>query len=405
MLVPMYFLIGIWGGQDRIYAATKFLLFTLTGSLLWLVALLYLGSKAHSFAPPIMAQVATGLPHAAGWLFLAFALAFAIKVPLFPLHTWLPDAHTEAPTAGSVILAGVLLKLGGYGFLRFAVPMFPQVALHYAKPLAVLAVIAIVYGGMVALAQKDMKKLVAYSSVSHMGFVMLGIASFTTLGMQGAMMQMLSHGLSTGALFLLVGMIYDRAHTRMIADFGGVAIKMPVFTAFFLLVALSSLGLPLTNGFVGEFFILNGAWISGGRVLVSIASFGVVLSAAYLLWMFRRVFWGPVNPGVDSGTARLTSDVNGRDLVVLVAVGILILWMGIRPRTFLAPSEPVVKRLLMDVYGPEPAKFQRPDEVSSIQGSNGIAANQGSTGTAPIQGSSGTSSGMIHQPGGLEVAP
>ena len=358
MLLPMYFLIGLWGGKDRKYAAMKFMLYTLAGSLLWLVALLYVANKAGGFSPALMTQAVQALPTSTQHLlFLAFTLAFAIKVPLFPLHTWLPDAHTEAPTAGSVILAGVLLKLGPYGLLRFAMPIFPAAFLFYAKPIALLALLAILYGALVAMMQKDIKKLVAYSSVSHMGFVMLGVASATVIGTQGSMLQMLSHGISTGALFLLVGMLYDRAHTRQIADFGGVATKMPIFTAFFLIVTLSSLGLPLTNGFAGEFLILNGTFTSGlawGRLFACIAAFGVLLSAAYLLWMFKRVFWGPANPDEESGTAHLHADMNGREIAVMVPIVVLIFWMGLRPQTFLGHSAAPVQQLLKDAKAPEP---------------------------------------------------
>jgi NADH-quinone oxidoreductase subunit M len=359
MLLPMYFLIGMWGGDERQYAATKFVLFTLSGSLLWLVALLFLAGKAGSFAPEVMAQAVSRLPAGtADVLFLAFALAFAIKVPMFPLHTWLPDAHTQAPTGGSVLLAGVLLKLGSYGFLRFAVPMFPDAAVHFARLLAVLSVVAIVYGALVAMAQTDIKRLVAYSSVSHMGFVMLGIASMTVIGTQGAMLQMLNHGISTGALFLLVGMLYDRAHTRRIADFGGVALRMPIFTTFFVIVTLSSIGLPLTNGFVGEFLILNGTYGSGfpwGRVLACVGTLGVLLSAVYMLWMVKRVFWGPANAQEDSGTARLHADLDSREIAVMLPIVALIFWMGVHPQTFLASSEAQVGRMLSLAGAPAPA--------------------------------------------------
>ena len=350
MLIPMYFLIGVWGGPERRYAANKFMLFTLGGSLLWLVALLYLASHAGSFSPDLMAWAALDLPFKTQcWLFLAFALAFAIKVPLFPLHTWLPDAHTEAPTAGSAILAGVLLKMGGYGFLRFAIPIMPAAALHFAKPIAVLSVVAIIYGALVAMAQKDIKKLVAYSSVSHMGFVMLGIASFTVIGAQGALLQMLNHGVSTGALFLLVGMLYDRAHTRMISDFGGVASRMPIFTFFFIVVTLSSIGLPLTNGFVGEFLILNGTFVSGhpwGRAAAIVATSGVLLGAVYMLWMVKRVFWGAENDAPGSGTAHLVGDMGVREIAVMTPLVVLIFWMGLHHATFTKGSEAAVTRLL-----------------------------------------------------------
>ncbi len=379
MLIPMYFMIGVWGGDERKYAANKFLLYTLSGSLLWLVALLYLATQAGTFAPVSMAATALGLPfHVQCTLFLAFALAFAIKVPLFPLHTWLPDAHVQAPTAGSVILAGVLLKFGAYGFLRFAIPMFPDAFLHYAKPIAMLSVIAIIYGALVAMVQRDIKKLVAYSSVSHMGFVMLGLASVTVVGVQGSMLQMLNHGISTGALFLLVGMLYDRAHTRMIADFGGVATKMPVFTTFFFIVTLSSIGLPLTNGFVGEFLILNGTYISGfpwGRAFAVVATLGVLLGAVYMLWMFKKVFWGPENPDEESGTQHLQLDLSVREIAVMVPIVLLIFWMGLHPRSFIAISEQPVANLLRAVKAPEPKVNPQPRSAPELGAHSEMAAN------------------------------
>ncbi|BDU68359.1 NADH:ubiquinone oxidoreductase subunit M [Geothrix oryzae] len=387
MLIPMYFMIGVWGGDERRYAANKFFLYTLSGSLLWLVALLYLANKAGGFNPAVMAQAASALPFGVQcWLFVAFAVAFAIKVPLFPLHTWLPDAHVQAPTAGSVILAGVLLKLGGYGFIRFAIPMFPQAAMHYAQPIALLSVVAIVYGALVAMVQRDIKKLVAYSSVSHMGFVMLGLASMTVIGTQGAMLQMLNHGISTGALFLLVGMLYDRAHTRMIADFGGVVTKMPVFTTFFMIVTLSSIGLPLTNGFVGEFWILNGTFLSGfgwGRLYACLATSGVLLGAVYMLWMFMRVFWGPENKDEDSGTHHLHSDLNAREIAVMLPLVVLIVWMGVHPKTFMVASEAPVASLLQDIKAPAPRTFVLRPAVHEAPAPAGAQAHEASAAPEP----------------------
>jgi NADH-quinone oxidoreductase subunit M len=299
MLVPMYLLIGIWGGERRIYAAIKFFLFTMAGSLLMLVAILWLAwtykgasGGAWSFAYQDLLRLDLP-PRAQMWLFAAFAAAFLIKVPMFPFHTWLPDAHVEAPTAGSVILAGVLLKMGVYGFLRFAMPLFPDAALAYTPWIVGLAVIGIVYGALVAMVQRDVKKLVAYSSVSHLGFVMLGLFVWNTQGLSGGILQSINHGLSTGALFLAVGILYERRHTREIADFGGLAATLPWFAALFMIACLSSIGLPGLNGFIGEFLVLLGAF-QAWPVVSAIAALGVILAAIYLLWMYQRVMFGPI---------------------------------------------------------------------------------------------------------------
>ncbi|HXC18141.1 MAG TPA: NADH-quinone oxidoreductase subunit M [Holophagaceae bacterium] len=356
MLIPTYFMIGVWGGEDRRYAANKYFLYLVSGSLVWLVGLLYLAAQAGSFAPELMAQAATQLPfHAQAWLFLAFLLAFAIKFPLFPLHTWMPDAYAQAPTAA--VPVGMLVKLGGYGFLRFVIPILPAAAAHYSKTLAVLAVIAIIYGALVALVQRDMKKLVAYSSLSHMGFALLGLASLTVIGVQGAVLQMVNLGITTTAVFLMIGMLQDRTGTTMIADFGGVASRMPILTGFWIVAAMASIGLPITNGFVGEFLIFNGAFISGfawGRMAACLATLGVLLAAAYMLWMTKRVFWGAENPDPDGGTAKLAGDLSFREIAVLVPLAALILWIGVHPRTFLAPSERPVAQLLSDAQAPAP---------------------------------------------------
>jgi NADH-quinone oxidoreductase subunit M len=329
MLIPMAFLIGIWGHDRRIYAAVKFVLYTMAGSILMLVGILWLYNATGSFdLVEIQRALQTGalvLPAQTEMiLFLAFFLAFAIKVPLFPLHTWLPDAHVEAPTAGSVILAGVLLKMGTYGMMRFCLPLFPLASRKAAPYVAVLAIIGIIYGALVALVQPNLKKLVAYSSVSHLGFVVLGIFSFNTIAMQGAIYQMLAHGISTGALFLLVGMLYDRRHTFDIKEYGGLATPMPRLSAFFLFVALSSLGLPMLNGFVGEYLILLGTYIVHWK-WAAWASTGVILSACYLLWAYQRVFFGEVTREKN----RTLPDASARERFILASMSIVILWMGI----------------------------------------------------------------------------
>jgi NADH-quinone oxidoreductase subunit M len=345
MLIPMYFLIGIWGHERRIYAAVKFFLYTMAGSALMLVAflVLYRESGLHTFDILKLTQQPVA-PALQTWLFLAFALAFAIKVPMWPFHTWLPDAHVEAPTAGSVILAGVLLKMGGYGFLRLAIPLFPNAAHRFAPLLGVLAVIGIVHGALVSLVQPDMKKLVAYSSVSHLGFVMLGIASFSTTALVGSVYQMLNHGISTGALFFMVGMLYDRRHTRAIADFGGLKTVMPWFSALFLLVCLSSIAVPGFNGFVGEFLILMGSWGLGGR-LVAVATLGVILSAAYILWMVERVLYGEVTHEEN----KTLPDLSLREAAILVPLVALALFMGVASPVFTRKIEPSVEALVAQV--------------------------------------------------------
>jgi NADH-quinone oxidoreductase subunit M len=354
MLIPMYFLIGVWGHERRIYAAVKFILYTMTGSALMLVGILYLYRMTGSVnLTVIQSQIAGGALALTGTaqilLFLAFFIAFAIKVPMFPFHTWLPDAHVEAPTAGSVILAGVLLKMGTYGMLRFCLPLFPQAARELAPVIIALAIVGILYGSLVAMVQPDMKKLVAYSSVAHLGFVVLGIFTFDVAGLEGAIYQMCSHGVSTGALFILVGMLYDRRHTRLIAEFGGLATTMPTYAAFFLIVALSSLGLPLLNGFVGEFLIILAAF-HVKPLYAALAGLGVVLAAVYLLWMYQRVFYG----GVTNEKNRWIPDLNEREKVILVSLVFVILWMGVYPQTFLRKLDTSVTAVIQHVErGPE----------------------------------------------------
>ncbi len=356
MLIPMYFIIGIWGGTNRLYAAIKFFIYTMAGSLLMLVAIVVMVWKIQSatgtlsFAYEHLLENAGTLGPLAPWLFAAFAIAFAIKVPIFPFHTWLPDAHVEAPTAGSVLLAGVMLKIGTYGFLRFAVPFFPQVALSpgVTRLMVVLAVIGIIYGALVALVQPDMKKLVAYSSVSHLGFVMLGIWGGTLQSVQGALMVMISHGLSTGALFLLVGMLYERRHTRLIADYGGIARVVPVFSLILTVVALSSIGLPGLNGFVGEFLVLLGSF-SAYPMATVIATTGVIFAAAYLLWMIQRIIFNKL----DDAENEHLRDLTPREVAVMVPLLIGILWMGLYPAPVLRRMEPAARRYL-EAMAPRP---------------------------------------------------
>ena len=350
VLIPMYFIIGIWGAERRIYAAIKFFIYTAFGSALMLVGILYLYFyHIDHFGTPSMNILDFyklsipyfGITSPQGLLFLAFSIAFAIKVPMFPLHTWLPDAHVEAPTAGSVILAGVLLKMGAYGFLRFSLPLFPEATLDLLPILSVLAIIGIIYGAMVAFAQDDLKKLVAYSSVSHLGLVMLGIFVLNIQGIEGGIYQMLNHGLSTGALFLIVGMIYDRRHTKLIAEFGGISKVMPIFAAFFMISTLSSIGLPILNGFVGEFLVLLGAFRLN-YIYSALGATGMILSAVYMLWAYQRVMFGPL----DKPENKALKDLSLREIMVLLPIAIMFFVMGIYPKPFLSRMEPTVRELL-----------------------------------------------------------
>lgn len=349
MLIPMYFIIGVWGGKRKVYAAVKFFIYTMIGSLLMLVAILFIyfyygkvtGTLTFDF---VQIRELLFPEHYQFWLFLAFGLSFAIKVPMFPFHTWLPDAHVEAPTAGSVILAGVLLKMGTYGFLRFCLPLLPNATLLFTPLISVLAIIGIIYGAWVAMVQPDIKKLVAYSSVSHLGFVMLGIFTLTPQGLQGGLIQMVNHGLSTGALFLIVGMIYERRHTREISDFGGLARQLPIFTTFFMIATLASIGLPGLNGFIGEFLVLLGAFATN-KIYAALAATGVIFAAVYMLWMFQRVMFG----ALDKEENKQLVDLSKREIAVLVPVTVMMLLIGVWAQPFLAKMETSVDVLIRTV--------------------------------------------------------
>ena len=387
MLIPMYLMIGIWGGQRRLYASIKFVIYTMVGSLLMLVAIFYLyvqhAQVTGIYTTELHHITADGqhlglasvvLPHKAQfWCFLAFALAFAIKIPLFPLHTWLPDAHVEAPTPGSVILAGVLLKLGIYGFIRLAMPLFPHGAAEVAPYIAILSVVGIVYGAVVAFAQDDVKKLVAYSSVSHLGFCSLGLFSLTVSGIEGSLFAMLSHGLTTGGLFLGIGMLYERRHTRLLSEYGGIWKQMPVFSGLYLIIVMGSAGLPALSGFVGEFLSLFGTWnaaetfprgwpnyLPSPRLLAAIATTGVILGAIYLLFMFQKVFFGPLDKEKNGGLP----DVTLREKAVLLPLVAFIFILGLFPRPFLAKMEPSVKAFIADYH----TKLALPDGPARIVG-------------------------------------
>jgi NADH-quinone oxidoreductase subunit M len=368
MLVPMYFLIGVWGSDRRLYAAIKFFLYTLAGSVVMLLAILALyfytpippGETMHSFSIPyLLAEAHNFADPLKVWLFWGFFFAFAIKVPMFPFHTWLPDAHTEAPTAGSVILAGVLLKMGTYGFIRFSLPLLPADPMMRSRIIKVvifLSIVGIIYGALVCLMQKDMKRLIAYSSVSHLGFCTLGIFALTPNGLSGSVLQQINHGISTGALFLIVGVLYERRHTRTISEFGGLATPMPNFAAIYLIISLSSLGMPLLNGFIGEFTILQGAF-QVSKAWAAWGSLGVVLGAAYLLWLYQRVMFGPVTQFANEDLP----DLNLREYATLVPLVILAFWIGIYPKPFFAlieqPVQAIVRHVNPDFYKAEHAKL------------------------------------------------
>jgi NADH-quinone oxidoreductase subunit M len=362
MLVPMYFIIGVWGGPRRLYAAIKFFLYTLAGSVLLLLGILALYFFHHSvtgvWSFDVLAMQQLDIPlNLQTWIFLAMFLGFAIKVPMFPFHTWLPDAHVEAPTAGSVILAAILLKMGTYGFVRFSLPILPQATMHFLYPLLVLTVIGIIYGALVAMMQKDMKKLVAYSSVSHLGFCMMGVFVATPVALEGGILQMINHGISTGALFLIVGILYERRHTRMIADFGGLSAIMPVYATVFLIMTLASIGMPTLNGFIGEFMVLQGVFADSTYRLWAVwAAVGIVLGAAYMLWLYQRVMFGEL----EHQENRNLPDLNWREIATFVPLIILAFWIGLYPKVFLdylhEPVNQIVERVRPNQFSPLPAQ-------------------------------------------------
>jgi len=375
MLVPMYFIIGIWGGPRKLYAAIKFFLYTLSGSVLMLLSILalyffndggipFLNIKGlgHEATFSVLKYHEIGHlipPNLQFWIFLGFFFGFAIKVPMFPFHTWLPDAHVEAPTAGSIILAAVLLKMGTYGFVRFALPILPDGTRQLLPWVVALSIIGIIYGALVSLVQKDMKKLVAYSSVSHLGFVMLGMFALNPMGLKGSVIQMVNHGISTGALFLLVGIVYERRHTREIKEYGGLAKQMPMYATLFLIAALSSMGLPALNGFIGEFTILLGA--ANRNIWWAVfAATGIVLGAAYLLWLYQRVFWGPL----DNPANQTLRDVNRRELSLMIALVAVMVWIGIAPKPLFdvleKPVEYIVRKVDPTYYDKAPVTYPAP---------------------------------------------
>ena len=386
MLVPMYFLIGIWGGPRKLYAAIKFFLYTLVGSVLMLLGILALyffnqeglfgweglGNEA-TFSILQFHQIGASIPaDLQFWIFLVFFIGFAIKVPMFPFHTWLPDAHVEAPTAGSVILAGVLLKMGTYGFVRFSLPILPDATLELLPWMAALSIIGIVYGALVAMAQKDMKKLVAYSSVSHLGFVMLGMFALNPPGLNGSILQMINHGISTGALFLLVGIIYERRHTRMIAEYGGISKQMPLYATYFLIITMSSIGLPALNGFIGEFTILVGAF-ARSWVWATFGALGIVLGAAYMLWMYQRVFFGPLD---NPENAKL-QDLDRREIAYLLPLVVLCFWIGLYPGPFFRILEKPVDYVVAKVD---------PDYAEQLRSAGRLPAAEAEAGAGAVAG-------------------